>query len=646
MGANPGFMGAYQHVAQKRQFDEANRIAGRDAQAKQLEGAIQNPANDPFDPKLQPTVDDTADVASQKQAEIAKRQAYRQQLFQQHGALYAPHEAPTLIQRLSGLISGKVKPRSDIANSTSAAPGPAATAPGGPASANPVDPNAPPPAPVVKDVLGIPISDPDVAAAHQQPLHPFQTTPHPVIGRIQEGLDALGNHLKAFAHPVQGRPDPNATANLLAQTYAAPETIKRQDVQQAAANQQALQGLKGGNQITVAEIRQGGVRGQPGQPLSLQSATSLNENEGQQFIDRNTGRPIDFEAVAQNVPGAKLTPYYQGQRLLGYEVADQNGHIITADNMKKVVGLGGKELPGAGSLGAATVPKTTSRSSTDPFGLTTMSNSTVTPISMAGTPPSGNGPMRRGAAIKSSSLAPISSNTPIPPGSLDASGHIPAGAGNKMVVEMANQLIDGNPLTGMPARAKEMAGALARQYKPDLNVAENKINFDFANNQGTQNTLKFLNSLVGVNGKGGNLDEAVRLSDSVPRTTFPPVNSAEMKGLIAAGNTPAAVFASAITEVADQVAKILQGGGTGSSTSDKKLEQANTMFNTSFNTEQFRGVAKELKTLLANRKAGMVSGNPLLEKTNPLNGASSRPPNVPAGYVLKDGPKGYGYYKP
>jgi hypothetical protein len=48
--------------------------------------------------------------------------------------------------------------------------------------------------------------------------------------------------------------------------------------------------------------------------------------------------------------------------------------------------------------------------------------------------------------------------------SLDASGHIPPGAGNPQLVEAANQLLDGSDKDKIPAKAREHAAALAREY--------------------------------------------------------------------------------------------------------------------------------------------------------------------------------------
>lgn len=140
------------------------------------------------------------------------------------------------------------------------------------------------------------------------------------------------------------------------------------------------------------------------------------------------------------------------------------------------------------------------------------------------------------------------------------------------------------------------------------------IDMKFANNISTQNTLKYLGSLTGQGGRPGNLDELIRVSDSINRTQFPAINSLEFKALEESGDPNVAKYAAVVIEVADQVAKVLQGGGTGGGTSDFKMKQANEMFKKSFTKEQVKAVANELKVLLQNRKDSMIGDNPFLQE--------------------------------
>lgn len=155
-----------------------------------------------------------------------------------------------------------------------------------------------------------------------------------------------------------------------------------------------------------------------------------------------------------------------------------------------------------------------------------------------------------------------------------------------------------------------------QKYGKPFDIAQATIDYDYAKNTQTQNTLKYLNSLTGnpQTKTQGNLDKLIAMSDSIPRTPFPPVNDVEAWAKLKGGSGPMAAYAATITEVSDQVAKILQGGGSGSGTSDAKLRQAAELFQKGFNKEQIRDVATTLRDLLGNRKRELIGDNRYLQK--------------------------------
>jgi len=171
-------------------------------------------------------------------------------------------------------------------------------------------------------------------------------------------------------------------------------------------------------------------------------------------------------------------------------------------------------------------------------------------------------------------------------------------------------------------RSKDYNATLAEADKQEMaetgkhfNIAQASTDYKFANNPSTQNTLKYLNSLTGEDNKSGNLGELVAQSNKINRTSFPPLNDAEAWGkLNLAGDAQMAAYYATVTEVADQVAKILQGGGSGSGTSDAKLVQAQALFNQKFTKPQVEGVATTLRTLLGNRKKEMIGNNRYLRE--------------------------------
>lgn len=149
-----------------------------------------------------------------------------------------------------------------------------------------------------------------------------------------------------------------------------------------------------------------------------------------------------------------------------------------------------------------------------------------------------------------------------------------------------------------------------------FNVAQADRDYKFANNKTTQDTLNYLGSLVGSddgsgNITGGNLDDLVTLSNGITRTSFPAINDIAAWTRYSTGDPNIAAFQATATEVADQVAKILQGGG-GGGTSDAKLQQAANLFNTGFTKDQLIATVNALKPLLANRAKSMIGDNAYL----------------------------------
>lgn len=202
------------------------------------------------------------------------------------------------------------------------------------------------------------------------------------------------------------------------------------------------------------------------------------------------------------------------------------------------------------------------------------------------------------------------------------------GAGNDTVNNLAQQLVSGN--LAPSELSKRTTGSAsynavlqaADQYSmattgKHFSIAQADRDYKFAQRPQTQDTLNYLKSLTGTidpNGNltGGNLDELVALSDSIDRTQFPALNNAKKWTSISTGDPKYAQFQAVAVEVADQVAKILQGGSGGGGTSDAKLQQAANLFNTGFTKEQLSGVIDSLKPLLQNRAKAMISDNPYL----------------------------------
>jgi hypothetical protein len=210
----------------------------------------------------------------------------------------------------------------------------------------------------------------------------------------------------------------------------------------------------------------------------------------------------------------------------------------------------------------------------------------------------------------------------------------------------AQQLVEGQAdPSNLSKRSKTYDATLAaantysmQKYGKPFNVAKAIGDYKFATNPQTYNTLNYLNSLTGRDNQSGNLGKLVQMSDAMPRaTSFPPLNDAAQWAKLSSGNTQVASYYAAVTEVSDQVAKILQGGGTGGGgTSDAKLKQAQDLFNKGFTAAQIKGVANDtLRPLLANRKNEIIGDNRYLQQWHQVQPQQQAqqppvlPPNAP-----------------
>lgn len=154
-------------------------------------------------------------------------------------------------------------------------------------------------------------------------------------------------------------------------------------------------------------------------------------------------------------------------------------------------------------------------------------------------------------------------------------------------------------------------------YGVPFNIAKADENYKFASNPKTQNTLNYLGSLIGSsdgngNFTGGNLQQLEAQSQALGRTSFPSINNTAAWARLATGNSAMAAYQATVLEVSDQVANILQGGGSGSGSTDAKLAQATNLFNTGFSADQMTAIIGTLTPLLVSRGSSMIKNNPYL----------------------------------
>jgi hypothetical protein len=204
----------------------------------------------------------------------------------------------------------------------------------------------------------------------------------------------------------------------------------------------------------------------------------------------------------------------------------------------------------------------------------------------------------------------------------------------------AQQLVDGTmDPTNLSKRSKTYDATLAAanayslsKYGKPFDIAKAAGDYKFATNTQTYNTLNYLNSLVGRDNQSGNLGTVVAMADQLKQGNYPPINAIDQWAKIAGGDSKVAAYQTALVEVADQVAKVLQGGGTGSSTSDKKLQQGIDILNKNFNRQQLKEVSTTFRELLGNRKREIIGDNRYLQQWHGVQQPGGGPQtNAPGG---------------
>lgn len=140
------------------------------------------------------------------------------------------------------------------------------------------------------------------------------------------------------------------------------------------------------------------------------------------------------------------------------------------------------------------------------------------------------------------------------------------------------------------------------ELDPSYNFSEADSNYAFGKSPGTQTTIRFLDNITRTI---PTMREAIaKLGMNNPQ----PVNWLELSARKMIGDKDVAKFNLLQLTLADEIAKVLQGGGTGSVTSDSKLKQASEMLNGSMTAGQWGTVLDTAQDVLAIRRKTLTDG--------------------------------------
>ena len=215
--------------------------------------------------------------------------------------------------------------------------------------------------------------------------------------------------------------------------------------------------------------------------ISPQAAVNAMNSMGEKY--RKPGGGFYTSGELSTLPvNSQLRPYSMGGQVV-YGIANQAEHSVTFGNQVYKMDQFG-DIDTDNPLGPSRVPTQHTSVTVDPFGVSSTTSSTTTPVSSApattasgkATPapaapiviPNAGIPAPRKTATGGQSKSSTGNAPPIPAGAkqLDANGHIPEGAANPQLAQAANAILDGMDVDKLPLppRDRTAAMALAQQY--------------------------------------------------------------------------------------------------------------------------------------------------------------------------------------
>jgi hypothetical protein len=159
---------------------------------------------------------------------------------------------------------------------------------------------------------------------------------------------------------------------------------------------------------------------------------------------------------------------------------------------------------------------------------------------------------------------------------------------------------------------KRMVIAEARKIDPNFDYEQAESEYQFAKSPGFQNTMRYMSSVQ--ESIPMVIDRAKKLANGNVRS----INALVNAGKNQVNNVDVKKFQTDRLLVADEIAKILQGGGTGSGTSDAKLSQAEKILSESDSPDAIAGAMADVQQLIGFRKKALGRGT-YMDKGEPSN---------------------------
>jgi hypothetical protein len=181
-----------------------------------------------------------------------------------------------------------------------------------------------------------------------------------------------------------------------------------------------------------------------------------------------------------------------------------------------------------------------------------------------------------------------------------------------------------------------------RKIDPNFSWEDAESSYNLAKSPQFQQTIRYMDYA------GSTLANLVNNANILNNGNVRSINALLNAGKSQFNNVDLKRFQTDKIEASDAIAKILQGG-TGSGTSDKKLEQAESIFRDSDSPASIAAAAGEIKSLLGNRRQFLVKGTPYESQgapTVPQVASKADFDRLPSGTLYLNVKDGQQYKKP
>ena len=139
-----------------------------------------------------------------------------------------------------------------------------------------------------------------------------------------------------------------------------------------------------------------------------------------------------------------------------------------------------------------------------------------------------------------------------------------------------------------------------KKKDPNFNWEDAEATYQLAKSPGFQQTVRYIDNTI------DSLPRLQAAADKLNNGTFKSLNALKNMTAQQLNGVDIRVFDTDRQLVGDEIAKLLQGGGTGSGTSDKKLEQGQNIIKTSDDPKLVAATLKEVGDLIHIRRNSLT----------------------------------------